>query len=421
MNRSTPLAIHGGAPVRTKPFLAWPQVGPREEESVLSALRSGVWGKMQGSEVRRFEERFAEYHGAEHGVGVVNGTVALRIALAAGGVGPGDEVIVPPYSFIATASAVVEVNATPVFVDVELETSNISPAAIEAAITPRTQAIIPVHLGGLPCDMDAIMEIARRHNLLVIEDACHAHGARYKNRSVGNIGHLACFSFQSSKNVTAGEGGMILTSDSRLAEQCWSIHNCGRVPEGKWYEHHVLGGNYRLSELHGALLNAQWDRFEQQAERREENGLYLDECLAGVAEIAPQRRTLDCTRHAYHLYSLRIDPAALGIARDVFLEALTAEGIPAVAGYPIPLYREPVFLNRAFGPYANGQDSSSEPDYSQTQCPNCEVLSTQQSVWLPHYLMLGSRGDIDQIAEAIGKVCDHREELSARTPETASS
>ncbi|MBN1589319.1 MAG: DegT/DnrJ/EryC1/StrS family aminotransferase, partial [Pirellulales bacterium] len=388
---SKSLALHGGMPVRTKPFPAWPEVGPAEEQRVLDALRTGNWGKFQGDEVRQFEESFGEYHGARHAFGVVNGTVALRLALWAGGVGPGDEVIVPPYTFVATASAVLELGAIPVFADLELETFNIDPAAIEAVVTPRTRAIVPVHLGGLPCQMDAIMAIAQCHRLLVVEDACHAHGARYKGRSVGSLGHAACFSFQSSKNVTCGEGGMILTNDDSLAECCWSIHNCGRVPDGQWYDHHQLGGNHRLGELQGALLNAQWSRFEGQAQRREENGLYLDERLRDMPGIHPQRRTADCTRHAYHLYSFRIDPETLGISRQTLLDALSAEGIPAVAGYPIPLYREPMFLNAAFGPYGGSIDH----DYTKTECPRCEAISTEQGVWLPHRCLLGARADMD--------------------------
>ena len=200
------LAIRGGSPVRTEPFTAWPMFGEDEERRLLAALRSGNWGKQQGEEVTRFERQFAEYHQAKHGVAVVNGTAAIRIALVAAGIEAGDEVIVPPYTFLATASAVVEANATPVFVDIELSTSNIDPQAIRAAITPRTKAIIPVHLGGLPANMDAIMQIAREHDLIVIEDACHAHGASYKGGRVGAIGQMGVFSFQSSKNLNCGEG-----------------------------------------------------------------------------------------------------------------------------------------------------------------------------------------------------------------------
>jgi len=404
------LAIDGGLPVRTAPFPAWPVVGPAEEERVLAAVRSGLWGKLQGCQVELFERRFGEYHQAKHAVAVTNGTVALRIALWAAGVGPGDEVIVPPYTFAATATAVLEVNASPVFADVDLETFNLDPAAVEAAVTPRTRASIPGHLGGLPCDMDAILDIARRHRLVVIEDACHAHGAEYKGRRVGAIGDLGCFSFQSSKNVTCGEGGIILTNDDTLAERCRSIHNCGRVPGGQWYEHHQLGGNHRLGELQGALLLAQWDRFEEQAQTRERNGKYLDDHLGSLPGIVPQRRTADCTRHGHHLYCFRVEPERLGAPREAFLEALRAEGIPAAPGYPIPLYRQRLFTEGAFGPYG----AIVRIDYWQVCCPRCETLSTRQGVWLPHACLLGAQGDVDDVVAAITKVCRHGRALTRR-------
>jgi dTDP-4-amino-4,6-dideoxygalactose transaminase len=395
------LAINGSAPVRTEPFASWPIFGESEEQAVLRSLRSGNWGKLQGTEVKQFEETFAKYHEARFGYGVCNGTIALKIALLAAGICAGDEVIVPPYSFVASATAVVEVNARPVFVDIDLETSCIDPDEIEKAITPKTRAIIVVHLGGLPCDMDRIMEIAKRHNLKVIEDACHAHGSQYKGRSVGSLGDIACFSFQSSKNVCAGEGGIILTNDEQLAGQCWSIHNCGRIPDGLWYEHHRIGGNYRMSELQGALLNAQWQRYEDQLNRRNENGLYLDSQLTGLEPILPQRRTADCDRHAYQLYSFRIDPNRLGRDRAWFIDALEAEGIPCLAGYPIPLYREPLFVDETFGPFTGACVPSAAP---KPDCPQCEILSTQQGVWLMHQLLLGERSDMDDIVRAIRKV-----------------
>ena len=405
------LAIHGGPPVRTEPFPSWPIFGEEEEQRLVATLRSGNWGKIQGDQVHEFEHRFAEYHQAKHGLGVVNGTVGLRIALIAAGIEAGDEVIVPPFTFVATASAVIEANATPVFVDVELETSNIDPRAIEAAITPRTRAIIPVHLGGLPCDMDAIMDIARRHDLTVIEDACHAHGASYKGRRVGSLGHMAVFSFQSSKNLNSGEGGIILTNNDDLAGRCWSIHNCGRMPGRAWYEHFTIGGNYRLGEFQGAVLGAQWDRFEEQAETRELNGKHLDERLSPLAGILPQVRTADCTRHGYHLFSFRVDPEVLGISREVFLEALKAEGIEGMAGYPLPLYREPVFENHAFGPYTGCRAANPQLDYRQTTCPNCELLSSTQGVWLEQRYMLATPQDMDDVVRAVEKIHENRDRL----------
>ena len=226
---SQPLAILGGTPLRTRPFTAWPVFGEPEEARLLRALRSGKWGKLNGPEVVEFEQRFAAMHGAKHAIGVVNGTVSLRVALMAVGIKAEDEVIVPPYTFLATATAVVEANAVPVFADIDLETFNLDPKAVEAAITPRTRVIMPVHIAGQPADMDAIMAIAKRHKLVVIEDAAHAHAAHYRQQPAGSIGHLGSFSFQSSKNLTCGEGGIITTSDDALAEACRSIHNCGRI------------------------------------------------------------------------------------------------------------------------------------------------------------------------------------------------
>jgi len=407
------LAIHGGTPVRNAPFPSWPIFGDEEERRLLAALRSGKWGKIDGSEVREFEKRFAEYHGAKHGVGVVNGTTGLRLALLATGIEAGDEVIVPPFTFLATASTVIEVNATPVFADLQLDTFNVDPAAIEAAITPRTRVIVPVHLGGLPCDMDAILDVARRHDLMVLEDCAHAHGAAYKGRRVGSFGHMAMFSFQGSKNLNGGEGGIVVTSDDELAARLWSLHNCGRRPGRAWYEHFVLGGNNRLSEFQGAILHAQWGRFEEQAQRREENGVYLAERLAPVPGIHPQARTADCTRHGYHLFPFRIDPAEFGATRAAFLEALNAEGIPAAPAYPVPLYRQPLFEQLLFGPYTGYRNARPDLDYTQTSCPNCETISLAQGVWLEHRLLLGTRADMDDVAHAIRKVYDNRDRLAA--------
>ncbi len=225
---STQLAIDGGTPIRTAPFPAWPIYDEREERNLLEVLRSGQWG-IGGSKVAQFEQRFAEYQGAAFGVCVPNGTLALQMALNTLGIGPGDEVITTPYTFIATASAVIQQGAVPVFVDIDLDTYDIDPRWLEAAITPRTKGIVPVHLAGRPADMDAIMDVARRHGLRVLEDACQAWGAEWRGRRVGAIGDLGAFSFQSSKNVAAGEGGMVITNDEALGELCWSLHNVGRV------------------------------------------------------------------------------------------------------------------------------------------------------------------------------------------------
>ena len=404
------LAWLGGRPVRTRPFPDWPVFDRAEEERLLRTLRSGRWGRLDGREVAEFESRFARMHGCAHGIAVVNGTVSLRLALLAAGVGAEDEVIVPPYTFVSTASAVIEANAVPVFADIDLQTFNLDPAAVEAAITARTRAIIPVHFAGQPADMDAIMAISRSRDLIVIEDAAHAHGALYRNRPTGALAHLASFSFQSSKNVTAGEGGIITTNDPGLAERCRSIHNCGRVAGGVWYEHHVISGNYRLGEFQGAVLNCQLDRLEEQTRTRDRNGRALAARLAALPGLYPQRRPAECTRHSQHLFMLRIDPAVFGAPRSAVLQALAAEGIPCSGGYRMSLPAQPLFRNKAFGPFL--PESAARLDYRSARCPASDLICREQGIWLEQRLLLGSDADIDDIARAFEKIHALREALA---------
>jgi dTDP-4-amino-4,6-dideoxygalactose transaminase len=408
------LALFGGTPIRTRPFTAWPVFGTEEEVRLLRVLRSGNWGRLDGSEVSEFEQRFARMHGCRHGIAVVNGTVALRIALLAAGIQAEDEVIVPPYTFIATATAVLETNAIPVFADIDRHTFNLDPAAVSAAITPRTKAIIPVHFAGQPADMDGIMALAALgddRGILVLEDAAHAHGASYRGRPAGSLGHIASFSFQSSKNLTAGEGGIITTNDDALAAACRSIHNCGRVPGGVWYEHHVVSGNYRLGEFQGAVLNCQLDRLEEQTETRDRNGRRLASRLAALPGLYPQKRPAECTRHSHHLFMLRIDPAEFGASRAAVLEALGAEGIPCSAGYGYSLPDQPLFRNKAFGPFL--PQATARLDYRTSRCPNSDLVCREQGLWLGQSLLLGPDQDVDDIACAFEKVYAHRDELSA--------
>jgi dTDP-4-amino-4,6-dideoxygalactose transaminase len=351
-------------------------------------------------------------HGCRHGIGVVNGTVSLRIALLAAGIRAEDEVIVPPYTFFSTASAVIEANAIPIFADVDLNTFNLDPYAVEAAVSPRTKAVIPVHFAGQTADMAAIMAIARDRGLIVIEDAAHAHGAGYRGRPAGSLGHMASFSFQSSKNLTAGEGGIVITNDDTMAEACRSIHNCGRATGGVWYEHHVISGNYRLGEFQGAILNCQLDRLEEQTRTRDANGQYLASRLAALPGLHPQTRSPDCTRHSYHLFMLRMDAAAFGAPRAAVLGALEAEGIPCSGGYGFSLPHQPMFRNKAFGPYLAGV--SARLDYRKAHCPNSDRICNE-CIWLDQNFLLGPRADMDDIADAFEKIYQHRDAL-ARAP-----
>jgi dTDP-4-amino-4,6-dideoxygalactose transaminase len=405
------LALFGGTPVRTRPFTPWPIFGKAEEERLLRVLRSGHWGRLDGPEVSEFENRFAAMHGCAHGIAVANGTVSLRIALLAAGIRAEDEVIVPAYTFVSTATAVIEANAVPVFADIDLNTFNLDPAAVRASVTPRTRAIIPVHFAGQPADMTSIVEIAREHALTIIEDAAHAHGATYQGRPAGSLGHMASFSFQSSKNLTSGEGGIITTNDDALAESCRSIHNCGRVPDGLWYEHHTIAGNYRLGEFQGAVLNCQLDRLEQQTRTRDDHGQSLASRLTALPGLHPQARQPDCTRHAYHLFMLRIDADAFGVPRAGVLKALEAEGIPCSGGYGFSLTDQPLFRKKAFGPYL--PDASRRLDDREAHCPNSDLLCREQAIWLGQNLLLGPREDMDDISRAFEKVHEHRAALGS--------
>ena len=301
------LAMNGGRPVRARPFPSWPVWGEEEIEALAQVCRSGAWGSTAGNQVVEFEEIFAAYQHARFCVCCVNGTAALAIALRAIGIMPGDEVIVPPYTFIATASACVMVGAIPVFVDIDPYTLNIDPACIEPAITPRTKAVIVVHLGGLPCDMDAVMDISARRGLKVIEDCAQAHGAEWAGRRVGAIGHIGTFSFQSSKNLTAGEGGAVTTNDQEIYDRAWSLTNVGRVREGAWYQHRIIGWNNRLTEWQGAVLKAQFSRLEEQNARRTLVAARLRNRLAGIPGFSGQPIDSRVTRHAYHLFPFTYD------------------------------------------------------------------------------------------------------------------
>lgn len=402
MNR---LALHGGAPVRTRPFPAWPVHGAREEELALEVLRSGQWWRYTlgealdgppatASKVAEFQHRFAAAHGCRYGIACVNGTAALEVALRALGVRPGDEVIVPPYTFVATATAPLLIGATPVFCDIEPDTLNLDPAKLAAAITPRTRAIVPVHFAGLAADLEAIQAIAGPRGLPVLEDAAHAHGGAWQGRPLGSLGAAATFSFQASKNMTAGEGGIITTNDAALAEICESLVWVGRKRGRPWYEHHRLGWNYRLTEFQAAILLAQLERLPEQTALRQRNGAALSAKLAAIPGIRPLSVPAYATGHAWHIYVFRFDAVAFGCSRDAFLAALAAEGIPASSGYAHPLYRNPLFhepgLPLDYGRFAD-------------LCPASEQ-ACREAVWLEHRLLLGTEADMDDIAEAVAKV-----------------
>jgi dTDP-4-amino-4,6-dideoxygalactose transaminase len=397
------LAIEGGQPLRAGGYPAWPQWDTTEEANLLSALQSGGWWAPGGSHVKAFEREFAEMHQARFGVAVTNGSAALEVCLRSAQIDWGDEVITTSYTFIATASACLLTGAIPRFVDVLPETWNMDPDQIEAAITPRTKAIIPVHIGGEPADLDAIIEIAQRHDLIVIEDACQAHGAIWQGRKVGAIGDMGCFSFQASKNITGGEGGLILTNSDAWAEKCWSVSNVGRQRNGEWYQHIGLASNYRLSEWAGAVLRAQLGRLEVQAELRSRNAAYLAEALSEAPGLTATRNDPGVTRNAYHLFKIWYDSAYYGgRSTREFAQAIQAEGIPISTGYPEPLSRQAVITGRiAFMRAKLGLPQAPADD-----CPVCEDVCAC-GLWLRQSALLGCQADMDDVVRAALKIHQH--------------
>ncbi|MBT4369502.1 MAG: DegT/DnrJ/EryC1/StrS family aminotransferase, partial [Candidatus Marinimicrobia bacterium] len=334
------LALFGGSPVRTKSFPSWPRTSDEIREHVLDTLNNEKWG-VGSKTIAEFNDNFANYHDAKYCISLHSGTSALWVALKAAGVKAGDEVIIPAYTFIATATAVLMANAVPRFADIDLKTGNIDPNDIVSKISDKTKVILPVHIGGSPVDLKAIKTLAETHNVLVIEDAAQAHGARYGDKKVGAIGLGGIFSFQSSKNMSSGEGGAIITNDESFADACFSYHNCGRVRNGKWYEHHRLGSNLRMSALNAAMLIPQLDTLVHDMNLRDKNRESLDNFLNGLNGLTPMEMSDGATRSANHIYICRYNEAEFsGISRETFFKAMQAEGVYAYKGYN-PLYREP--------------------------------------------------------------------------------
>ncbi|RMF71216.1 MAG: DegT/DnrJ/EryC1/StrS family aminotransferase [Acidobacteria bacterium] len=399
------LAISGGEPVRTEPWPTWPVWDASEEQALIDTLRSGRWG-VGGERVPRLEARYAELHGARHAVACCNGTVALQIALVAAGIEAGDEVITSAYTFMATALAILAVGAVPVFVDVEPGTHNLDPDRIEAAITPRTRAIMPVHIGGRPADMDRILAIAKRHGLRVVEDAAQAWLASWNGRPVGALGDAGTFSFQSSKNLTAGEGGIVLTNDDDVYRLAWSYHNCGRLPGGAWYEHATAGLNYRLGEFQAAVLLAGLDRLPEQQARRREAMRALDEGLAGIDGVLTPEADDRVTAHAGHIYMVRLDPAAIPQDKARVVEALQAEGIPAHPGYTTPLYRQGFwdwFAERRVGDGSLRWKDLFDRRTQELPLPVTESLC-RTTIWIKQDVLLAGAQAMGDVVAAFDKV-----------------
>lgn len=405
------LALFGGERAKTKPFPQWPQYDTREEEALKEVLHSRVWWRTPGTKTLAFEREFADFHGAKYGIAVTNGTHAIEIAMEGCGVGLGDEVIVPDYTFVATASAVLFAGALPVMVDILPDTYCIDPDAVEAAITPRTKAIIAVHMGGHPADLDRLVAIAQHHRLALIEDSSHAHASEWRGKRIGTFGLAGTFSFQSSKLMTAGEGGIVVTNDDEFERQARSAHDCGRLP-GEWfYSHYHYGSNYRLSEWQGAVLCAQLTRLDDQTALRHRNGRLLDQMLGEIEGITPQTLDPRCTRNGQYAYIFHVDPSAFaGISTARFIEAMDAEGIPHQASYP-PVHRLDVFQNGEYRKRLHPDHAQAEHTFLQQSFPNTE-RAAWEAVWIPQYAFLGDEDDMQEIAQAFRKIQAHAAELA---------
>jgi len=424
------LALKGGTPVRTRPFTSWPVFDEAEEDALLGVLRSGKWWRFafgQGvelaepkegerSQVAVFQEEFARYHECRYGIAAVNGSAVLEMGLRAMNLEIGDEIIVPPYTYVASATCALQNNLVPVFVDVHPDTYNIDPDRIEEAVTPRTRAIMVVHFGGQPADMDGIIAVAKKHNLAVIEDAAHAHGCEWKGRKAGSLDSLfSTFSFQASKNMTSGEGGILCSNNQKIAAECDSLMWAGRKIGRPWYEFHRLGWNYRITEFQAAILRCQLKRIDGQIRLRMKNANYLSLNLGEIDGIRPLVQDPRTTLHGYHLYIVRYDEPGIGLNRDVFINALIAEGIPAFSGYTFSLYRNPMFLEKKFinGSFPFGTRYHPDVDYGAfaARCPVSERACQYEAVWLPQNVFLGTEEDMDDIVKAVRKVLAHKKEL----------
>ena len=407
---SKPAILGGPSACNKTKWIKWPIWVPETDEKlILEVLRSGVWSR--AALVNEFEAAWAKANGAKRCLVVNNGTNALITSLNQSKIEAGDEVLVPPYTFISTVQAILINGAMPVFVDIDPDTYQIDPAKIEAKISPRTKAILPVHILGMPADMPRIMEIAKKHKLIVIEDACQAPLTEVNNQKVGTIGDAGCFSFQNSKNIPIGEGGAILSNDISFMDRCFSYHNLG-LPFGTAVGTFSTGSirtgtKVRFTEYQAAIGLAQLERLDVQTTHREENANYLKSKIQDIPGIVPYR-LYDCaTRVSFHLFSFRFKKEEFkGLSRDSFLQALRAEGVPCSGGYTALNKQE--FLKDAFGS-TNFKRMYPEDmlDYNkymeQNQCPENDVLCTEM-VWFTQNLLLGSKEDMDAIAHAITKI-----------------
>lgn len=412
------LAVAGGTPVRNtkeRPWPSWPIATEEDIAAVADVLRSGKWNRWRTDRVVALEEALQEFTGAAHVAALASGTAGLEVALKAAGVRPGDEVIVPAYTYIATATAVLQVGGVPVFADIIPETENVDPASMESLISERTRALLPVHVSGLPCDMAAISAVATRHGLRVIEDTAQGIGGMWNGRRLGTIGDAGAYSFQASKNLPGGEGGAVVTNDPELAEKAFVLMHIN-------YE--TLGWNYRLTAMTAALILSQLERFPEQQARRQANAAFLRDALAEIPGIAPTRVDSFVTADGLHGLGVRFISEEFSdgapVSREAFAKALHAEGIPCALGYGDPVYKSPLFQEAHTRmqdqcPVACNHPALANMDYANLHLPNVERLCAEEALRFNQPMLLGTREDTQDIVDAVSKIHANQETLAAAT------
>jgi perosamine synthetase len=414
LNNSNKLAVLGGEKVRNSAWPEWPEWETSAENDVLSMLRSGRWWRGRGEYVAEFEQHYATLMGAKRCLATASGTTALLVATHVLGVDAGDEVLVSPYTFIATYNAIFINKALPVFVDTDPETFLINPSKIEAKITDRTTAIVPVHIYGLPVDMDSVNRVAKQHDLKVIEDACQAWLGEYKGKKLGTLGDLGCYSFQNSKNLPAGEGGAIVGNSDEIMDQCYSFHNCGR-PFGSveaTSRYPMRGSNRRMQQIQAITLLSQMSRIEKDADIRLKNAQYLDKKLAEIPGIYPAKLVEGDNRSAYHMYPFRFVAEQFGnVPRDKFIKALRAEGVPCSSGYGKQNYDgliEEALNSRGYKRLFS--EKRLKQWREENVLPGNDQLA-KEAVTFYQSILLGNKSDMDDIVNAVTKIYENRDSL----------
>ncbi len=414
--------VLGGEKSFTGQWPKWPVWNSAtDDKQLLDVMRSGVWSRSKITD--EFEKKWAAMLGAKRSLAVVNGTNALNTSLAQLEIGWGDEVIVTPYTFIASVSSILLNGAIPVFVDVDPDTFQMDPDKIEEKITPHTRAILPVHILGLPCDMERIMKIAAKHNLLVVEDACQAWLAEINGKKVGTFGNAGCFSFQNSKNMAMGEGGAIISDDDAFMDRCFSYHNYGN-PYGSTAGQFsagtvMIGTKLRITEYQAAIGLAQLKRLEAETDLRNKNAKYLQSLIGDIPGISPHKLYKNVTKAAYHLYPFRYHREAFkGLSRAGFLKALQAEGIPCSGGYSelnkMP-FLENAFNSKYFKKFYPAERLNYQQYAEENNCPLNEKLCNEEAIWIPQNVLLASKSDMNKVAGAIEKIQKNAGAIAAKS------